>query len=449
MPWVCKVDLWRRSTLPPRSVRDREREMEHPVRSSVAITGVGLVTPLGLSAPANVARCLEGDSGIGPMEEIACEGRTCSAAALVPSFDVDRILRFPKNQKFMTHAVKCAMLASREAVDQSGLSAAGPDPWRVALYTGSGQTGLEYDEFFRGLSLAWPEGREMDYKYLGGVPSRLIDPYFSIRTLANGGLGLISMELGFRGPSANYVHSDSASAQSLMSGYNDLLEDRCDAAVVGGYDSLLGPASLLAYLKAGLLSPSAAEIAYRPFDRDRDGLVLGGGAGFVVMERAADAYARGATVLGEVRSVDCAMELNGDGWPAISAGTLMPLVAQTVDRGIDFAVAAGIGTVDADREEAAALCAALGCEVPITALKSHTGYLGAATALVELGLGLLCARQKRMPAIARHTATDDDCRLNLVRGQTREFTSEAPLGLFLSYSWGGQVAAILASAAAN
>lgn len=423
--------------------------MGHPAMPGVAITGVGLVTPLGLSAPANLARCVVGSSGITPMEEFACEGRTCSAAAVVPSFDVDSILRFPKNQKFMTHAVKCAMLASREAMDQSGLSAAGPDPWRVALYTGSGQTGLEYDEFFRGLSVAWPEGREMDYKYLGGVPSRLIDPYFSIRTLANGGLGLISMELGIRGPSANYVHSDCASAQSLMSGYNDLLEDRCDAAVVGGYDSLLGNASLLAYLKAGLLSPSAAEIAYRPFDRDRDGLVLGAGAGFLVMERAADAHARGATVLGEVHSVDCAMELNGDAWPAISARTLKPLAAQAVDRGIDFAVAAGIGTIEADRAEAAALYATLGCEIPITALKSQTGYLGAATALVELGLGLLCARQKRVPAIAHHTTADDDCRLNLVRGQARAVASEAPLGLFLSCSWGGQVAAILAGATAN
>jgi len=385
------------------------------------------------------------------MQEIACEDRTCAAAARVPAFDVGTgsILRFPKNQKYMTHSVECAVRAAREAVSLSNIQGAGVDPWRVALYTASGQTGLEYDEFFEALSVAWPEGREMDYKYLGGVPSRLIDPYFSIRTLANGGLGLISMELGARGPGANYVHSDSASAQSLISGCSDLMEDRCDAAVVGGYDSLLGSASLLAYLKSGLLSPSPPDIAYRPFDRERDGLVLGAGAGFLVLERSDDAHARGAKVLAEVSCVRCAMELHGDPWPALCPGTIGPLIEEAVDEGIDFAVATGAGTVEADRAEAAALGAVLGCEVPVTALKSQTGYLGAATALVELGLGLLCARQGRVPAIARHNAPDDGCPLKFVRGQSRCLAEKSPCGLFLSCSWGGQVAAIVARAVKN
>jgi 3-oxoacyl-[acyl-carrier-protein] synthase II len=423
--------------------------MAHLEKASVAITGVGLVTPLGLGAPANVVASLAGKSGIGSMDEIGCEGLTCSAAAVVPSFDIDNILRFPKNLKYMTHAVKCATRAAREAVDQSGISGAGLDPWRIALYTASGQSGLEYDEFFRSLSLAWPDSREMDFKDLGGIPSRLIDPYFSIRTLANGGLGLISMELGIRGPNANYVHSGSASAQSLMSGYNDLIENRCDAAVVGGYDSLLSHSSLLAYLKAGLLSPSPADSAYRPFDRHRDGLVLGAGAGFLVLERPADARLRGASILAEVRSVNCAMELAGGGLPAISAQTMTRLVTEALDEGIEFVVAAGIGTAEADRAEAAALCAAVGCEIPITALKSHTGYLGAATAVVELCIGLLCARQKLIPPIARHSASDEDCRLNLVCNESRAVASNAPSGLFLSYSWGGQVAAIVARAGMN
>jgi 3-oxoacyl-[acyl-carrier-protein] synthase II len=383
------------------------------------------------------------------MEEIACDGRTCAASAVVPPFSIDSILRFPKNQKFMTHAVKCAVRAAREAVDQSGILSAGMDPWRVSLYTGSGQTGLEYDEFFRALALAWPDGREMDFKYLGGIPSRLIDPYFSIRTLANGGLGLISMELGIRGPNANYVHSDTASAQSLISGYHDLIEHRCDAAIVGGYDSLLGPSSLLAYLRAGLLSPSAPEIAYCPFDRARDGMVLGAGAGFLVLERSPDARSRYATILGEICNAQCATELSGSQLPAISQGTLQPLVAEVIDEGIDFVVAAGIGTVEADRAEAAALCEAVGRDVPVTALKSHTGYLGASTSVVELGIALMCARERLVPPIARHTAPDDGCRLNLVRDQARALPSEAPAGLFLSQSWGGQVSAITARAVRN
>jgi 3-oxoacyl-[acyl-carrier-protein] synthase II len=418
-------------------------------RPRVAVTGVGLVTPLGLCSAPNVARGLAGESAIGPMATMACEGRSISAAALVPPFDVAAILRFPKNQKFMTHAVTCAIRAAREAVDQSRVSAAAYDPSRIALYTGSGDTGLEYDEFFRALSLAWPEGRQTDFKYVGGIPSRLLDPYFSIRTLANGGLALISMELGFHGPSANYVQSDTASAQSVISGYFDLIENRCDAAVVGGYDSLLHYSSLLAYLKAGLLSPSDSATAYRPFDRDRDGLVTGAGACFLVLERWKDAEQRGAAILGEICGAGCAMELRGSWLPVASAETLAGVLAEAEFEKVDFVVAAGIGTADADRAESAALSAAVGGDVPVTALKSQTGYLGAATAAVELGLGLLCAREGSIPPIARHTAADEGCRLNLVRGEARALASEEPSGLFLSYSWGGQVAAIVARAVRN
>lgn len=289
----------------------------------------------------------------------------------------------------------------------------------------------------------------MDFKYLGGIPSRLIDPYFSIRTLANGGLGLISMELGCHGPSANYVQSDTASAQSVISGHFDLIENRCDAAVVGGYDSLLTYSSLLAYLKAGLLSPSGSTTAYRPFDRDRDGLVTGAGACFLVMERWKDARERGAAILGEIRGAGCAMELRGSCLPVVGAETLAGVVAEAEGEQVDFVVASGVGTAEADRAEAAALSAAVGDDVPVTALKSQTGYLGAATAVVELGLGLLCAREGSIPPIARHTAADEGCRLDLVRGKARTLAAEEPSGLFLSYSWGGQVAAIVARAFRN
>jgi 3-oxoacyl-[acyl-carrier-protein] synthase II len=418
-------------------------------RPRVAVTGVGLVTPLGLCAADTVARSLAGESAIGPMQPLACEGRTCSAAAFVPAFDGGANLRFPKNQKFMTHAVMCATRAAREALDQSGIAAAGLDSARIALYTGSGQTGLEYDEFFRALSLAWPEGREMDFKYLGGIPSRLIDPYFSIRTLSNGGLALISIELGIRGSSTNHVQSDTASAQSVISAYFDLIEGRCDAAIAGGHDSLLGVSSLLAYLRAGVLSSAEPATAYRPFDRSRDGLVTGAGAGFLVMERWEDARARGAVILGEICGVGCAMEVGGCWLPGASAETLQDVVAHAGCESADFVVAAGLGTADSDRAEAAALSTIAGGKVPVTALKSQTGYLGAATGVVELAIGLLCARQGFVAPIARHTAADEDCGLDLVSGHARALAGEQASGLFLSYSWAGQVAAIVARAVRN
>jgi 3-oxoacyl-(acyl-carrier-protein) synthase len=415
--------------------------------SRVAITGIGLVTPLGLSCAENVRRSRLGDSSIGPIHSFDVTGHSCTSAAYVPEFDIAAWLRFPKNHKFMNHSVLCAMQAAREAIGQSRVDFEKLDSTRVAIYTGSGQTGIEYENYFPALAAAWNGNPEMDFKNLGGMPSHLIDRYIVLRTLANSGLALLSTEFGISGPSGNSVQTDTASAQALEFAYYDLVEGRCDLALAGGYDSLLGVSNFLAYQKAGLLSPSAPDEAYRPFDRRRDGLVLGAGAGFFVLERWENAQARGAVILGELAGAGSAMDTSGANTLAHGAEGLRGATAQALEGATaDFVVARGIGTQEEDRRETESISMLLGSDIPVTALKSQTGYLGAATSAVELGLGLCCARQGFLPPIARHTAADPDNHLNLVAGQSRPLENVAPLGLFLSYSWSGQVAAIAARA---
>src|SRR5579863_1398981 len=117
--------------------------------SRVAITGIGLVSPLGISTAENVERCRKGESAIGPIHNFDVQGHSCSAAAYVREFDLMAGLRFPKNRKFMNHSVECAMRAAREAIEQSGVDLEKMDPARVAIYTGSGQTGIEYESYFQ------------------------------------------------------------------------------------------------------------------------------------------------------------------------------------------------------------------------------------------------------------------------------------------------------------
>ena len=114
----------------------------------VAITGVGLVTPLGLTAVENVARSRLGESGIGPVRAFAVDGHAAQALASVAGFELEPFLRFPKNYKFMGRAVQFAMRAAREAIDQSGIDPRRMDASRVGIHVGSGQTGVEYDHFF-------------------------------------------------------------------------------------------------------------------------------------------------------------------------------------------------------------------------------------------------------------------------------------------------------------
>jgi 3-oxoacyl-[acyl-carrier-protein] synthase II len=420
------------------------------MQQRVAITGVGLVTPLGLTAAENVVRSGRGESGIGPAKAFAVEGHAAQALATVAEFELEPFLRFPKNYKFMGRAVQFAMRAAREAIGQSGIDPRKMDASRVGIHVGSGQTGVEYDHFFPSLIMAWDGGREMDYKYLGGLPSHLIDRYICLRTLANGGLALLSTEFGIRGPNGNFTQKDTASAQALQAAYLDLLEERCDVAVAGGYDSLATTGNFLAYEQAGLLSHTDPAEAYRPFDDQADGLVLGEGAGFLVLERWERAAERGAAILGEFLGAGSAMGINEQWRPPWTGETICRAARHALgDARPDFVVASGLGTVEEDHCEAAALTALAamdGRRAPVTAFKSRTGYMGAATAAAELGLGLLCARQGFVPAIARHTSFGPHGTLDLVSLAPRPIAETEPLGLFLSCSWGGAVAALAARA---
>ena len=414
--------------------------------NGVVITGIGLAIPPGIGVADVTARALQGDSGIGPLRRLGTVGHACTAAGELPPFDLASSLRLPKNAKFMSRSVECAVLAAGEAIAGAG-SLGDTDPHRIGMYTGSGQTGLEPSEFFAAVELAETGDESGTYKHLGGRAARLVDRYWSLRTLANAGLGLLAAEFSARGPCNNYVQGDTASAQALAAGYFDLLEDRCDVALAGGYDCLLTPSTYLAYERAGLLSPSDPCRAHRPFDRERDGLVLGEGAAFVVLERRSRAEARGGTILGEVLGVGFAQGIGDRPSPTIACDAARLAIRDAAD-GLhpDMVIAHGIGTREDDAREAAML-AALGFDrTPVTAMKGFTGYLGASTAVAELCIGLLGARRHAVTPVARLEAPDEGCPLDLVTGAPRALEAEMPSLLALSWSWSGQCSAVAARA---
>ena len=413
----------------------------------MAVTGTGLAVPIGLGAEQAWRRSVCGESGIGALRRFDTSGYACAAGAEVPPFALDG-LRLAKNEKFMNTAVRCAMRAAREAVASSGADLARFDPYRVALYAGSGQTGLESAEMFRALELEWTGEVEKDFASMGGRAARLLDRYFSLRSLANAGLGLISAELGIMGPSDNFVQGDTASALALLAALDDLAEGRVDLALVGGFESLLTVSTFLAYDKAGLLSPSEPSRAYRPFDCERDGIVLGEGAGFLVLEREEDARRRGAEVAALVLGAGLAMESVDASEAKAYTAAMRAAVADATDAAVDLVVAHGIGTTEGDRREARLISELIDPAVPVTAYKSQTGYLGAASAAVELCLTVETRRRGCVAPIARHALADPACTLNLVTGRARPLPKRGATALCLSWSWLGQCAAVALRAVA-
>lgn len=391
-------------------------------------------------------RSIRGDSGIGTLISFDVSGHACTAAASVPPFQMAHDLRIPKNQKFMNRGVQLAFRAAQDAIAASCVDFANTDPDRVGLHIGSGQPGLESSEFFGALDLMVETGQPLDYKALGGRPSRLIDRYFPLRSLANSGSGLLSAEICARGPGINFVQCDPASALALATACDDLMEDRCDVALAGGYDSMLTISDYLAYEKQGLLSPSSPETAYRPFDCERDGIVLGEGAAILVLERAEDAQGRGASIIGEITGFGNSMEIADCLQPVGSPATALAACIQATEHAaVDFVVAHGIGTQEGDRREAEILGKIFGCAVPVTAFKSQTGYVGAATVAVELALALLAIRNGQIPPIARHRLPDADFKLDFVAGGPRTISRDAAV-LCMNWSWAGQCTAIMARA---
>ncbi|MBS0488388.1 MAG: hypothetical protein JSR35_00200, partial [Proteobacteria bacterium] len=201
---------------------------------AVAVTGIGLVTPLGLTAEDNLNCLRTMQSGIGPLTAFTVDARVTRNAAQVADFDLTPYLRFPKSTKFMNRPLTLGMKAALDAFRSAGLVSGQIPPQDLGIFVGAGNTCLEPAYFTGPLAFAWSDKPDHDYSHLGGRPSRMIDRYFSLRTLANAGVGLLSTELQAQGPNANYVHSETASLMAMQNAWYEIAEGRCTVAVAGG-----------------------------------------------------------------------------------------------------------------------------------------------------------------------------------------------------------------------
>jgi 3-oxoacyl-[acyl-carrier-protein] synthase II len=334
----------------------------------------------------------------------------------------------------MSRPVQLAVRAAIEAFESSGLERGQIEPYRMAIYTASGQTGLDYTDFSRAFDFAWGSDQEPDFGLLGGMPCKLIDPYFSLRTLGNGGMALLSTEFGAKGPSGNFVHSDTAAALALQAACVDITEGRCDAAIVGGFDSLLHPTSLFALSEAGVLNGDAAHFGQ---------IVPAEGAAFFILERRSDAVERGANIFAEILGIECSLEPPARGSEQSSRRGIPRLVRRLPQdcQSFDFAVSSGNGS-------GANVADAFGAVPVISSVTRATGYLGAATAAVELALGLLSVRQGLVPSVTALEASDDGG-LALYDESSAVLDVANPTGIFFSRSWSGQIAAIAARACSS
>ena len=425
----------------------------------VAITGAGVVTPIGCGYEMFRDALREGRSGVDKITAFDCSGLPTRIAAEVCDEDTDLAawVEPRKAIKLMSRAALFAVAAAAMARRQALLGRSSVDPWRLGVVTGAGGMGPTDLDL-----LAIQAGAAIDAAKVGGsggwdIPTfaRLYaertNPLATLRGLPNLAAAHVAIQNDARGPNATVTTACCAGTQAIGEGLRLIQRGDADVVLAGGTDAGVNPVAVLGFSLLGTLSRRNDEPcrASRPFERQRDGFVIGEGAGFVVLERGAFAEARGATVLAELAGygVSCDAYRITDERPdaegAARAISMCMSDAGLAPGDVHYVNAHGTGTRMNDITETRALKSSLGArasQVPVSSTKSMIGHLLAAAGAVEVVAALIAINAGFLPPTINLEAADDECDLDYVPNVAR---TESPVAaLSTSFGFGGQNACL-------
>jgi 3-oxoacyl-[acyl-carrier-protein] synthase II len=412
------------------------------LRRRVAITGIGMVTPVGNTAPATWAALQAGRSGAALIEHFDARGFPVHIGAAVKGFSVEEVIQDQRLLKFASRSHRFALVAAEEALRDAGIRPDAATAERWGFTVGAGMMGVAYEELAAVHGFC---GRGDDFQADGLLdPDFPADPIAFARSQTNAGLGLLTRHFGIRGY-ATAVHTACASGgQAVGTALKVIRRGLADRVLTGGFDSMLNPLGLGSFCLLGALSKDNAtpERASRPFDATRNGFVLGEGAGFLVLEEWEAARARGARIYAELAGDGNSLSSyritdshpSGDG--PIQAMRQAMSDAGLVPGQVDYVNAHGTSTQMNDRSECAALRVVFADDpqrVAVSSTKSSMGHLIAAAGAVEAGVCALALRDGLAPVNANHTTPDPDCDVNLVLGTPRRMRIRAVLSNSLGF----------------
>jgi 3-oxoacyl-[acyl-carrier-protein] synthase II len=403
----------------------------------VVVTGVGLVSAVGVGTEQTWSNLLAGKSGVVPITRFDTTGFSTTFAAEVKGFDPLRFIE-KKELKKMGMFIQFALAATQFALEYSGLKISPEFADRVGVYIGSGIGGFDVIE------------REHSALLKGGP--RRISPFFIPAAIVNLASGFVSIQTGARGPNSATCTACSSSAHAVGDSFK--LIGRCDADVMicGGTEATITPLGIGGFGAMRALSTrnNAPEKASRPFDRDRDGFVVGEGAGILILEELGFAQRRDAPILAEVvgygMSGDAyhitAPSEDGSGATHVMVNTLAD--AKALPEQVNYINAHGTSTPQGDRIETLAIRKAFGehaRKLAVSSTKSMTGHLLGGAGGLEAGILALAIRDQIIPPTINYDNPDPECDLDYVPNEAREARIEYALSN--SFGFGGTNAALL------
>jgi len=397
----------------------------------VAVTGVGLISPLGIGNEENWRAIVAGKSGVGPITRFDASAFSCRIAGEVKGFDPSLYVE-KKEIKKMDTFIHYAMAAAQFAMEDSGLPVRDDNRERIAVVIGSGIGGLPIIE-------------ETQRKYLQSGP-RVISPFFITALIANEAAGNVSIRYGLKGPNLSTVTACTTGAHAVGEAYRMIQYGDADAAIAGGTESVITPLAVggFAVMRALSSRNDDPQHASRPWDRDRDGFVMGEGAGLVVLEEMEAAKKRGARIYAELVGYGlsgdayhiAAPSEDGDGPARVMKNALAD--AEIAPERVGYINAHGTSTPMGDKIETIAIKMVFGdyaYKVAVSSTKSSTGHLLGAAGGLETGIVALALHHGVLPPTINYETPDPECDLDYVPNVAREERVEYALSN--SFGFGG------------
>ncbi|MEW6720287.1 MAG: beta-ketoacyl-ACP synthase II [Thermodesulfobacteriota bacterium] len=404
----------------------------------VVVTGLGAVTPLGVGVEATWEAVLAGKSGIGPITRFDAKEFSTTIAAEVKGFDPEAYID-KKEIKRMDPFIHYAMAAAQMAMDDSGFSIDPASADRVGVYMGSGLGGLSTLERYH-----------KAYLVEGGP--RKISPFFIPMLISNLAPGHIAMRYGAKGPNILTSTACAASSHAVGEAMHAVRDGKCDAAIAGGAEATITPLGLGGFCSMKALSTRNEDpaSASRPFDKDRDGFVMGEGASILILEELEAARRRGAKIYAEVRGYGASADAYHVTAPAPGGeGAVRAMAAALADGGIpaesvDYINAHGTSTPYNDLYETMAIKTLFGDRakaIPVSSTKSMTGHLLGASGALEALFCALAVRDGVVPPTMNYTTPDPECDLDYVPNAKR--AKAVRYALSNSFGFGGTNSVLL------
>ena len=403
------------------------------MKRRVVVTGLGAVTPVGSTAKETWSAFKQGVCGIAPITLYDTSNQAAKLAAEV-TMDIAEHINTKEMRRTDRYA-QFAIIAAREAMADSGLTADNCDLSRVDVIVSSGIGGMEStaQEYDRGLQRGFDR----------------ISPFYIPMTIANIAAGKIAIEHGLKGDCSCVVTACASSAHALGEAMRHIRHGYADAAVCGGSEATIIPLGMGGFTAMQALhtgvNPERASI---PFDKERSGFVMGEGAGVVVLEEYEHARARGAHIYAEIAGFGASCDAyhitapDPEGSGAISAMRRVLEDADVSAGEVDYLNAHGTSTPLNDKSEALAVHTVFGASatVPVSSTKSMTGHLLGAAGAVEAMACIMAIHDSYIPPTINYCVPDPECALDVVPNKGRE--AQVKLALSNSLGFGGHNASL-------